>query len=276
MRVRERRLRDGSLRRFRLQAGVAAPRALAAVLTAGLLLGVALTGAVPAGADTLLFSDGFESGNFSAWTQVVAAGGGAATVQSATVSTGSFAAQLSETATAGSTAYARKTLASAQTDVTATGDFRVLQEGASGGNVPIFRLLDPASARVVSVYRQNATNGMIGIGYGGGHFSSTGSLPLNTWGTVSVHVVTAGATSTVEVRLNSALIYQVTNASLGTAGVATIQIGNDTAAQAFTLVADTIDVRTGGSPPPPPPPAPPTNTSPPTISGRASSGWAAR
>ena len=146
--------------------------------------------------------------------------------------------------------------------MTVNGYFRVSQEGASGGNVPLFRLLDPASARVVSVYRQNATNGMIGIGYAGGHFSSTGLLPLNTWGAIGVHVVTAGATSTVEVRLNGALVYQVTNASLGTAGVATIQIGNDTAAQAFTLVADTIDIARAGAQRAPHP----RDTSPPTIS----------
>ena len=245
VRGRARAFGNGSLRLVGRRGGVEVGRPLAATLMASLVLGVVLVGAGPASADTALFSDGFESGNFSAWTQVFTGGGGTASVQSTTVSTGSFAAQLSESAAAGSAAYARKTLSAAQTDVTVSGDFRVTQEGASGGNVPLFRLLDPASVRIVSVYRQNATNGMIGIGYGGGHFSSTGSLPLNTWGSVSVHVVIAGATSTVEVRLNGTLVYQATNASLGTAGVATIQIGNDTAAQAFALVADTINVNAG-------------------------------
>ena len=72
-----------------------------------------------------------------------------------------------ETANAGSKAYVRKTFASAQQDLTASGDFRVLQQGASGGNVPFFRFLDPASARIVSVYRQNGTGGKIGLTYGG-------------------------------------------------------------------------------------------------------------
>jgi hypothetical protein len=220
-----------------------------------------------ASADTV-FSDGFESGDFSAWTQVQTAGDGTAAVQSAIVRTGSLAARLSESSTSGSKAYARKTFASAQLDLTASGDFQVLQQGASGGNVPFFRFLDPSSARIVSVYRQNGTSGSIGLGYGGSYFSTTGSLPLNTWATIALHVITNGPSSTVEVRLNSTLIYQTSGASLGTAGVSTIQIGNDTAAQAFTIVADTISVQNGASTTP----TPPVNTSPPTVSGTPQDG----
>jgi hypothetical protein len=238
------------------------------ILAAGLACAVALfAGVGTARADTV-FSDGFESGNFSAWTQVQTAGDGTAAVQSAIVRTGSLAARLSESSTSGSKAYARKTFASAQLDVTASGDFQVLQQGASGGNVPFFRFLDPSSARIVSVYRQNGTSGSIGLGYGGSYFSTTGSLPLNTWATIALHVITNGPSSTAEVRLNGMLIYQTSGASLGTAGVLTIQIGNDTAAQAFTIVADTISVQNGASTTP----TPPVNTSPPIISGTPQDG----
>jgi hypothetical protein len=107
--------------------------------------------------------------------------------------------------------------------------------------VLFFRLLDPASKRVVTVYRRNATNGVIGLKYGGSHFTTSGSLALNTWGKVSVHVVVAGMSSTVDVRLNGSLIYQGTNANLSTA-VATVQLGNDASAQAFALFVDTVEV----------------------------------
>ena len=238
------------------------------ILAAGLACAVALfAGVGTASADTV-FSDGFESGNFSAWTQVQTAGDGTAAVQSAIVRTGSLAARLSESSTSGSKAYARKTFGSAQLDMTASGDFQVLQQGASGGNVPFFRFLDPSSARIVSVYRQNGTSGSIGLGYGGSYFSTTGSLPLNTWATIALHVITNGPSSTVEVRLNGTLIYQTIGASLGTAGVSTIQIGNDTGAQAFTIVADTISVQNGASTTP----TPPVNTSPPIISGTPQDG----
>jgi hypothetical protein len=225
---------------------------------------LALTGAASARADTI-FTDGFESGDFSAWSQVQTAGDGTAAVQSAIVKTGAVAAQLSESANAGSKAYVRKTLSTPQQDLTASGDFQVRQEGASGGNVPFFRLLDPSGARLVSVYRQNGTTGTIGAAIGSNHPNTTGQLALSTWANVSVHVITAGASSTVEVRLNGTLVYQTTAASLGTAGVSTIQIGNDTAAQAFNVVADTIEVDGAASAPA----SPPANAQLPTIAGTA-------
>jgi hypothetical protein len=220
-----------------------------------------------AGSSTI-FSDGFESGNFSAWSTPVIGGDGSATVQSAIVSTGSYAARLSESATSGSKAYVRKTFSSAPQDLTATGDFQVLQEGVSGSNVPFFRLFDASGTRVLNVYRQNATNGQIWLGYGGAFYSTTGKLALNTWATLSVHLTTNGAASTIAVSLNGTQIYQTTSANLGTAGISTLQLGNDTGAQTFALVADTISVQSGsglGA-------APPANTSLPTISGMAQQG----
>ena len=69
-------------------------------------------------------------------------------------------------------------------------------------------------------------------------------------------------------RLNGTLIYRSTSANLGTAGASTVQIGNDTAAQAFNIVADTVSVQSGASSTS----SPPVNTSLPTISGTAQDG----
>jgi hypothetical protein len=227
----------------------------------------AATATVQSVPTSTIFSDGFESGNFSAWSSVQIAGDGTAAVQSAIVSTGSYAAQLTESANAGSKSYARETF-SAQQDLTATGDFQVLQQGASGGNVPFFRFLDPGGTRLVSVYRQNGTSGAIGVTYEGAFHATTGKLALNTWATLSVHMTTNGATSIIAVTLNGTQIFQTSAASLGTAGVATLQLGNDTAAQAFGIVADTISVQGAVIP------TAPTNTSPPTIAGTAQEGQA--
>jgi len=247
---------------------IRAQRALAATLAAGAALVVSLTvGARPALADTV-FSDGFESGDFSAWTQVQTGGDGKAVVQSAIVRTGAAAAQLSETSNSGSKAYVRKTFAATQLDLTASGDFQVVQQGASGGNVPFFRFLDPSSARVVSLYRQNGSTGTIGLTYAGSYHSTTGRLALGTWANLSLHTIINGTASTVEVQLNGTLVYQSTSASLGTAGVSTVQLGNDTAAQAFNVVADTIVVQNPGSTAP----SPPVNTAPPAISGTPQNG----
>jgi hypothetical protein len=260
--VRPRSFWDGRLG-LRNRRGTGARRPLTRIAKGAVTMLVAAVAGTGQASAATIFNDGFESGDFSAWSQVQTGGDGSAVVQSAIVRTRTLAAQLAESSASGSKAYLRKTFDSPQTDLTVSGDFQLLKEGASGGNVPFFRFLDPASARLLSVYRQNASGGSIGIGYGSSHFSSTGSLPLSTWGTIVVHAVTAGANSTLEVRLNGALIYRTTSAGLGTAGVSTIQLGNDTTAQAFNLVIDTISADSGAAPVS----SPPVNTMPPNVSG---------
>jgi hypothetical protein len=201
---------------------------------------------LPAASAAAIFSNGFESGDFSAWSLVKTGGDGTAAVQSQIVSTGAVAAQFTETGSSGSKAYARKTFDAAQTDFTVSGDFYVAQQGASGGNVLLLRLFDPRSTRLISVYRKNGTSNAIGVSYGGKNFSTTGKLALGTWKTVSVHVIVAGAASTVAITLNGNSIYRTTTAHLGSAGVATVQIGNDTGAQAGSVAVDTIAVQSGG------------------------------
>ena len=219
----------------------------------------------PATAATI-FSDGFESGDFRNWSPPITGGDGAATVQTAIVRTGSLAAQLSESATSGSKAYVRRTLPAAQTELTATGDFRVVKEGASGGNVPFFRFFDPASSRMFSIYRQNAS-GSIQVGVGSTHSGTSASLGLNTWAAIGVHVIVNGASSTIDVTVNGAPVYHTGSAALSGSSIATIQIGNDTAAQAFNLVADTIGIDGGASTA-----TAPVNTALPDISGTPQSG----
>src|SRR4029077_4281221 len=124
------------------------------------------TAPVQSATSSTILSDGFESGNFSAWSSVTTAGDGSATVQSAIVRTGSYAAQLTESANAGSKSYVRKTFSAVQ-DLTATGDFQLVQAGASSGNVPFFRFLDPGGTRLVSLYRQNGTSNQVYVNYGG-------------------------------------------------------------------------------------------------------------
>jgi Bacterial Ig-like domain/Bacterial Ig domain len=187
-----------------------------------------------------LFSDGFESGNLNNWTLVKTGGDGSATVQSTVVKTGSFAARLSESSTSGSLAYARETLSADQTSLTVTGDFQVFAEGTSAQNVPFIRLFNSAGTRLVSLFRQSASGNKVYVGYGGTNYLTSGLLPLNTWGTFQLRIVTGTGNATVQVSINGSLVYSNTSATL--AAIRTLQIGNDTAAQPMGMYVDNIVV----------------------------------
>jgi hypothetical protein len=188
-----------------------------------------------------LFRDGFETGDFSAWTLVNTGGDGSAAVQEQIVSEGRFAARLAASAASSSRAFARQSFGSPERAVTVAGDFQLLAEGAKGANVPIFRLLDASGMRLLSLYRQNRAGDRLEVSHSGRRFRTGGRLQLHSWSRLELRVVTAGdGSSTVEVRQDGALIYETSAASLGTGGVAAFQIGNDTAGQAFDLVGDAL------------------------------------
>jgi len=187
-----------------------------------------------------LFSDGFESGGLTNWTLVKTGGDGSATVQSTVVKTGAFAARLSESSTSGSFAYARETLSADQTSLTITGDFQVFAEGTSSQNVPIIRLFNSSGTRLVSLYRQSASGNKIYVGYGGTNYLTSGLLPLSTWGTFQLRIVTGSGNATVQVSINGSLVYSNTSGTL--AAVRTVQVGNETSAQPMGLYVDNIVV----------------------------------
>jgi hypothetical protein len=191
-----------------------------------------------------IFSDDFETGTLAAW-QVATGGDGTAAAQTTIVKTGTFAARLAESATAGSFAYARRAFATPLADFTVAGDFNVLQEGASGANVPLLRLLDASGARIVILYRQNVTNGQLWVSQNGTRVNTSTLLAPSQWRNVELRVKIAGAASIVQVTVNGVQVYTTSTANLGTGAITTIQLGNDTAAQQFAIAVDNLSVRAG-------------------------------
>jgi len=162
-------------------------------------------------------------------------------VQSSTVKTGSFAARLSGTNSTQSKAYVRKNLSAAEKNVTVSGYFMITQEGASNSNVPIFRLYDSTGKRLLTLYRQNLSSDKIYVTDGATRWLASRTMPLNMWAKFDLHVIVVGnGSSTIEVYMDGVLVARTTTANIGTAGVFTIQIGNDTTKQIFTLYADDI------------------------------------
>jgi len=191
-----------------------------------------------------LFLDGFESGDLAQWSTVATGADGAAAVQSAVTAFGAFAARLSATSAAGSFAYARKTLSPAPSSLTVTATVRVDGEGAPGGNVPLLRLYDPAGTRLLTVYRPNGSTKLYVHALGGAYTATRGRLPTATFKRLAVDVVTAGTgAGTLVMRVDGTQVYATSTASLGTAGVATLQIGNDTRRQPFVVYVDDVEAR---------------------------------
>jgi Tol biopolymer transport system component len=80
-------------------------------------------------------------------------------VDTSAAKTGTCGALLHTTANSSSRAYLNKTLGGA-TEVWADGWFNVKVEGASGSNVPYWRLFDSGGNRLVDVYRTNVAGAL--------------------------------------------------------------------------------------------------------------------
>jgi hypothetical protein len=193
-----------------------------------------------------VFGDGFESGNFAQWTTTGAASGGTATVGSGSASAGTYAARLTATTTSGSFAYARETLAAAETDLTTKADVKVLSEGAAGGSAQLLAVNDAAGTRLVTLVRQNQNGDRLALQYNGSTFATTGTLPIGTYKTLALHTIANGSgASIVALSVNGAEVYRSSTANLGTTGVKAVQLGSSNGAGAFSFDADQVSATKG-------------------------------
>jgi hypothetical protein len=188
-----------------------------------------------------VFSDDFESGGFTAGGWSVSTGGaGTAAVVAGQGTGGSWGARLTSTTAPQSFAYIDKTLATGQADLTVTAAYRVTGQGVSGKNTSLLKLYNTSGTRVLTLQRDNVT-GLLRVNHSGATFSTGRSLALNTTATIAVRVGTGPSGSgRVEVTVDGVLVYQTTTASLGTASVSRLRLGNDATRVAFAFVVDDV------------------------------------
>jgi hypothetical protein len=195
-----------------------------------------------------IFADDWESGGFGAWSSVQVGGDGSVAAQSSTVKSGSWSGKLAATANAGSLAYARQSLLSAENDLMVTADVYVSAEGAAGGSVPLVSFFDPGGVKRVALTRLNQNGDRLVVEHSGTTANVAGTLPLNTWAKIRVRAVERGiGTDLVEIWINDVLAYQTDTANNGISGIKTVQIGNNTAAKAFGLIADNLVLDKGAA-----------------------------
>jgi len=166
-------------------------------------------------ADVSIFSDGFESGNLAAWTS-----SSGMIAQQGLVFTGSWAGRATTSATAG---YASATLVPPRTDVTLSAHVEVI---SAGSRLTLLRVRTGTGTGIVSLKVNKAGKLLVRNQVAAMEVVSTTILGFNAWHDVTLHVVVAGGSSTVDVSLDGSPVMALSKTmSLGTNPIARVQIG---------------------------------------------------
>ena len=182
-----------------------------------------------------IFSDGFESGNLSAWTSV-----NGLTAQQTQVFSGSWGALGTSTANGGRSAY--KTLSPRLNDVWVSAEVKIVSQGANNldliklknGSASLYSLSVTSAQRIIS--RNSATNVST---------KSATAISKGVWHQLQVHVTINGASGAVEVWLDGVRINDVSRTeNLGTTGTDRFQLGDANSSRTFSVAFDDVSLST--------------------------------
>ena len=192
-----------------------------------------------AGATTVVFSDNFSSGGFTAggW-QVQASNGGTATVVSGAVLPGDLGARLTSTSAEGSTASIRKSLGS-RTSLTLEWDARVVSASSSQS----FNLakIYGSNGRVLSLVR-SGSSGALSVQDTATTVAAGASVP--TGQVVRLRLsVTNGTAGSVRLSVNGTEVFSRTM-NLGTAALNSVRMGDDAKRRTLDYRVDNVVVTT--------------------------------
>jgi fibronectin type 3 domain-containing protein len=183
---------------------------------------------------SVLFHDGFESGDLSHWTL-----NSGLVAQQANVFAGSWAAEAVATGGAGASAY--KQLAQSETSLYYVARFNVLSQTT---NVNLLRFRNNLSAAnalatlfVSSTGRLGLRNDVTGVAT-----TSTTAVSRNAWHTAQVHVTINGTSSSTEVWLDGSAVISLSQSgiNLGTNPVGRLELGDPTTARTFDVALDEV------------------------------------
>jgi len=185
-----------------------------------------------ASATTLVFTDGFESGNLSKWTTV--AGLAAETTLAYTGTWGAEAASGKNTSD-----YAVRQLPSTATDLYYRG--RVQITTGKPDQVDMLELRNGSGNRVVALFYDSKRR----LGYVNGvtnrSTASTTTLNVGVWYEVKLHVTVNGASSQVEVWLNGTKVTALSKTeNFGTTPIGQVVAGESQTGHAYGYVLDDI------------------------------------
>ena len=192
----------------------------------------ALAAPTPTAQPSVLFSDGFESGDMSHWTIVQGL-----TVQNQQVASGTCAAR--GTTSGGGATYARKQLSTTQGDLYYRIRFKILSRGANTVNLMKFRTATDTSIASISVsnagylaYRNDVV---------GSSVNSALAVSGGSWQTLQVHLKIAGTSSQIAVWFNDAPVSALTRTdAFGANPVGRLQLGENTSGLTYDIAFDDV------------------------------------
>ncbi|MEO8285686.1 MAG: hypothetical protein ABI670_04575 [Chloroflexota bacterium] len=187
-----------------------------------------------------LFSDGFESGNLSLWSQT-----SQMVVQQQEIFTGLYAARGTTT---GAAAYAMKQLPSPQTDVFYRMRFKIVSQGANWAYVERFRTA--GGTPLIGVYVTQSTVGKLGYRNDVTGASTTSSITVTrgAWHDLQVHlhVDTATGTGFTETWFDGNFVPALSKSEgVGTTATGKLQLGDAGGGYARDIAFDDIAAATG-------------------------------
>jgi fibronectin type 3 domain-containing protein len=185
-----------------------------------------------ASATTVVFSDGFETGNLSRWTST-----NGLIVQGTNVYAGSWAAEAKSSKN--TAAFAVKQLPSTYQSFYYTFRFKMLS--GKPDTVDMGSLQTASGSSLLTLYYDS--NGKLGYRNDTTRTLTTSSTTLatGTWYQLKVHVVVQGSTSQVEVWLNGTKVAALSKTdSLGTTPVGQIVAGEPLAGHAYDYAIDDV------------------------------------
>jgi parallel beta-helix repeat protein len=181
----------------------------------------------------VLFHDGFETGDFSNWTQ-----SNGLVVQQTEVFAGSWAARATGTNTA---AFATKQLTTAESNLYTQLHFNVASQST---NANLIKFRTGANDAILTIFVSNLDR----IGYRNDvvnppvSTTSTIAAARGAWHTLQVHVSINGAASQTEVWLDDTKIAALSQTqSLGTNPIGRLELGDNSTTHTYDVALDEID-----------------------------------
>jgi Purple acid Phosphatase, N-terminal domain/Calcineurin-like phosphoesterase len=183
---------------------------------------------------SVLFADGFETGDLSYWTSVT----GNIKAQPALAHSGSYAAEQTST---GSATYARKTLPGSYNELWAQAWVYVVSHSTSGA---FFGFRASSGSSIAYVYVNSSGKLSLRNDVGNVTTYSTTAMPTGGWHLVSLHAKVNGASSSLDVSLDGTQVpdLTLTGQNLGTNPIAMLQLGDNVTGRTYDIALDDVAV----------------------------------